>query len=94
MTPRPLHDPDYGILVQLVRELRVEQRVTQAELAERLGIAQSLVSKMERRERRLDVAELRRVCIALGVPLAFFIEQFEQALAGRKASIGEEGGGE
>lgn len=80
MVPRPLHDRDYGVLVQLLRDVRVERGLTQVELAERLGVDQSLVSKVERRERRLDVAELRRVCVALGVPLTDFVTRFERAL--------------
>lgn len=86
MVPRPLHDREYRVLVRLLRELRVEKGVTQVELAARLKIDQSLVSKVERRERRLDIAELRRVCVALGVPLAEFVERFERALAAKPAS--------
>ena len=81
MVPRPLHDREYAVLVQVLRDLRLERGVTQVELAERLKVDQSLVSKVERRERRLDVAELRRVCVALGVPLIDFVARFERALA-------------
>ncbi|MBK8980660.1 MAG: helix-turn-helix transcriptional regulator [Planctomycetes bacterium] len=67
-------------MVQLVRQLRQEAGITQAELAERLGVDQSLVSKVECKERRLDVAELRRVCHALGTTLVTFARRFERAL--------------
>lgn len=90
---RPLHDRDYDILVQLLRDIRVERGVTQVELAQRLGVDQSLVSKVERCERRLDVAELRRVCMVLGVPLNEFVARFERALAGLDAPArGGDGG--
>lgn len=81
MMPRPLHDDDYAKLVLLLRDVRKEAGVTQVDLARRLGIDQSLVSKVERQERRLDVAELRRVCIALGIPLSEFVARFEAAVA-------------
>lgn len=81
MVPYPLHDHDYSVFVQVLRDLRLEIGITQVELAERLQVDQSLISKVERRERRLDVAELRRVCVALGVPLTDFVLRFEQALA-------------
>lgn len=81
MVPYPLHDPEYSVFVQILRDLRLELGVTQVQLAERLHVDQSLVSKVERRERRLDVAELRRVCVALGVPLTDFVARFERALA-------------
>ncbi len=81
MVPYPLHDHEYSVFVQILRDLRLELGVTQVQLAERLHVDQSLVSKVERRERRLDVAELRRVCVALGVPLTDFVARFERALA-------------
>ncbi len=81
MVLRPLHDREYAVLVQVLRDLRLERGVTQVELADRLKVDQSLVSKVERRERRLDVAELRRVCVALGITLTDFVARFERALA-------------
>lgn len=83
MHPRPLHDDDYAVLVRLLRDIRREVGVTQVELAKRLKVDQSLVSKVERQERRIDVSELRLVCIALGVPLADFVSRFEAALIAR-----------
>src|SRR5260370_42528476 len=57
----------------LLRHLRSEARLTQAEVAERVGQPQSFVSKYESGERRLDVLELRAVCSAMGTSLADFI---------------------
>lgn len=51
------------------------------ELASKLGVDQSYVSKIERGERRIDVLELRRVCVALDADLADFIEAFEKNLS-------------
>lgn len=50
------------------------------QLAERLGTDQSYVSKYERGERRLDVVELRTICLALEIPLTEFLASFEQKL--------------
>lgn len=52
-------------LEQLVRA-RKAARVTQAQLAEKLGRPQSFVAKDEGRERRLDVAEYIAIARALG----------------------------
>ncbi|MGT2512285.1 helix-turn-helix domain-containing protein [Cupriavidus basilensis] len=41
--------------------------ITQADLAARLDVTQTFVSKCERGERRLDVKELRSWCMAIGV---------------------------
>jgi transcriptional regulator with XRE-family HTH domain len=75
---------EYGLFLALLREVRQRQGLTQVELAERLGETQSFVSKCERGERRLDVAQLRVFCQALGVPLVKFVAEFEQRLAVRK----------
>lgn len=48
--------------------MRKERGVTQGALGERLGNTQTFVSKVERGERRLDVAEFVDWCVALGVP--------------------------
>lgn len=80
MASRPLHDPDYAVAVKILCELRRESGITQAELARRLGVDQSLVSKIERRQRRIDIAELRRFCAALGSSLRIVVERFERSL--------------
>lgn len=64
----------------LLRQLRVEARLRQADLAERLGRPQSFVSKYESGERRLDLVELRDICSILGIPLAEFVQRFEEAI--------------
>lgn len=77
---RPLHTPDYEILISLLKQARKDAGLTQVELALRLNVDQSLVSKVERRERRLDVAELRVYCGALGIGLIEFVKLFDDAL--------------
>lgn len=77
MGQNPLHHPDYEVFAFLLRSVREDAGVTQVELADRLHMEQSTISKIERRERRVDVSELRRICIALGVPFVEFISRFE-----------------
>ena len=84
MNSNPLHHPDYAVFAVLLRSVREEADVTQVELADRLGIEQSTISKIERRERRVDVTELRRICIVLGVSLYGFISRLEYAMAERE----------
>ena len=51
----------------------MDSGLKQEELAKRLGVHQSFVSKVENGERRLDVLELRDLCEALGIGLSAFI---------------------
>jgi transcriptional regulator with XRE-family HTH domain len=60
---------EYQQLCTLLRQLRREAGLTQVEVAERLEVPQSFVSKYESGERRLDVIELRYVARALGTTL-------------------------
>ena len=40
------------------------------------------MSKYESGERRLDVLQLRQVCLALGIPINVFIERLESRIHG------------
>ncbi len=77
---KTLYQREYRILLDLLKEARLVQDVNQIDLAERLGMTQSMVSKCERGERRLDVIELRQWCHAIDVPFGLFVERFEGAL--------------
>ena len=75
---------EYAVLRSLLRTIRKEARVSQAELATRLGVPQSFVSKVESGERRIDIVELRRICVALESTLEHVIVLFERNLEGVK----------
>ena len=77
--PRSLHSADYQLFLRLLQEARRAAGLTQTQLAERLRSTQSFVSKCERGERRLDIAELRAWCKALKVPFATFASQLDKA---------------
>jgi transcriptional regulator with XRE-family HTH domain len=77
---RTIHSDDYRTLLALVRDVRESAGFTQAALAAHLERPQSWVSKVETGERRLDVAELRLVCDALGVDLIEVIREWEARL--------------
>ncbi len=76
-------------LLDVLKAVRSEAGLTQAELARRLGVPQSFVSKYENGERRLDLLEARKVCHALGTSLVDVAQRLEDALgektAGRKS---------
>lgn len=59
-TPRRpvLDDPRYGALIETLKKARKEAGLSQAQLAERLGITQSDVSRMENTGRIVDALEV------------------------------------
>lgn len=75
-----IHSSDHKRFCELVRCLREEKGVTQQALAQKLDVPQSFVSKVETGERRLDILELRSVCLALGIPLKRFVQLLEEEL--------------
>jgi DNA-binding XRE family transcriptional regulator len=78
--PKSIHTRQYRVFTQLLAQLRLDAHVTQAQLAAKLGIPQSRVSKIEIGERRLDVVELRVWCLALNASIEKFVVRFEQIL--------------
>ncbi len=78
---KTIHTREYRLLIQLLRQLRIQAGLRQKELADMLGKPQSYVSKYESGERRLDVVELRQICQALGMTLPEVIQRWEDWLA-------------
>lgn len=68
---------------ELLKELRLARDLTQAQVAERLGLPQSYVSKYETGERRLDFVETVFVCEALEIS----VQQFAVAFASRLPKV-------
>jgi len=71
---------EHRILVAMLREQREKALLTQAELAAKLKVSQSFVSKWERGDRRIDLVQLRHWCQATDVSLPRFATMFEQRL--------------
>jgi transcriptional regulator with XRE-family HTH domain len=63
-------------LAALLRQVRIEAKLTQEQIAESIGQTQSYVSKYENGEQRLDLIELESVCKAVGIPLTEFVRRY------------------
>ena len=72
---KSIYSEEYQQLCELLRVLRREAGLTQVEVAKRLDVPQSFVSKYESGERRLDVIELRHVAAAIGTTLDVVISR-------------------
>ena len=67
-------------LLELLKEIRIEAGLRQVDLAEKLHVPQSMISKYEVGERRVDLLELRDICAALGISLVEFVRELEKRL--------------
>lgn len=63
--PKTLHTPRQRRLQKLLAGARKARKLTQVDVAERLGRPQSFVAKYEGGERRLDIIEFVEVAEAL-----------------------------
>jgi transcriptional regulator with XRE-family HTH domain len=77
---KTLNKKEQKVLLEQLYRLRLSSGLRQSDLADRLNTPQSFISKIESGERRVDLIELRDICIALGSNLKEFINEFEKAL--------------
>jgi transcriptional regulator with XRE-family HTH domain len=77
---KTIHDSHYVRLIERIKVRRMALRLSQVSLAGRLGVTNRWVSKVERRDIRLDVMTFVRVCSALGVRASRLIQKVEEEL--------------
>lgn len=65
--------PEYGLFLKRLRAARERAGLTQVQVAARLKVHQSFVSKSESGERRVDVVELAAFARLYRRPLTFFL---------------------
>lgn len=82
MGEKPKRLSDQKIVEGLLKELRIKSGLRQVDVAEALCIKQSMVSKYEVGERRLDILEIRKLCEIFGITLGQFFEMLEERLGG------------
>ena len=76
----------HQVFLLLLRRTRQGKRLRQADLAMRIGQGQSMVSKIERGVRRLDIVELRAWLKALEVDFLSFMAELDQSLGSAPTS--------
>lgn len=75
---------DYILFLDFLKKTRQDVKITQNQIAKKLKLTQSQVSKVERGERRIDYIELRKWLHALGVPITDFVVGFEVFIKKKK----------
>ncbi|MFK0071896.1 helix-turn-helix domain-containing protein [Arthrobacter woluwensis] len=76
---KSIYSEEYQEFRELLKRLRKEAGIRQVDMAEKLGVPQSFVSKYESGERRLDVIETARIAKALGLDLSDVIRKLGAA---------------
>ena len=70
-----IHTGRYRSFLKQLRNARLATKLTQQQVAQRLKVPQSYVSKCESGERRVDVVELERFAQLYRKPLAYFLKK-------------------
>lgn len=68
-----IYPNDYRAVITALVRARKEKHITQMQLAEAMRVGQSVISKAERCERRLDIVELLHLCELLDVPITTLV---------------------
>ena len=71
--PDSLYKKEYQTVIKRLKDARVESGLKQEEVANKLGKPQSYVSKIERGERRVDIAEIKLFAKVYQKPIDYFI---------------------
>lgn len=77
---KTIYSRENRLLLKLLREVRTARGLTQADLAKRMKMRQTDVSKVETGVRRVDFVELRHWLIALDLDMSAFVDEFERQL--------------
>jgi transcriptional regulator with XRE-family HTH domain len=77
------YDISYLKLRRILKELREAKHLTQAQLARKLSVPQSFVSKYETGERRIDVIETVLICQALETSMTQLLSKLSKLPANK-----------
>ncbi|MCB0486154.1 MAG: helix-turn-helix transcriptional regulator [Flavobacteriaceae bacterium] len=71
--PDSIYKKEYQTVIKRLKEARIESGLKQEEVANKLGKPQSYVSKIERGERRVDIAEIKLFAKVYQKSIDYFI---------------------
>jgi len=69
-----IYTKEYKNVIQRLKEARLSAGLKQEDVAVKLGKPQSYVSKIERGERRVDIAEVKIFAVIYKKDISFFIK--------------------
>ena len=70
---KSVYSKDYKEIIDCLKQARIDAGLSQQAVADKLGKPQSYISKIESGERRLDVAEMKKLAEVYKKDISYFI---------------------
>ena len=70
---KTIYQDEYREIINKLKEARLQQKLTQKDVAKCLGVGQSFVSKIENGQYRLDIIQLQQFAKIYKKRLSFFL---------------------
>ena len=71
---KSIYSKDYKAIIEHLKTARLDASLSQQAVAVKLGKPQSYISKIESGERRLDVAEMKKLAAIYNKPADYFLK--------------------
>ena len=71
---KSIYHSDYKVFVRRLKKDREDARLTQVQVAEKLGSSQAYISKVESGQLRVDVIELKKFAKLYGRSTGYFLK--------------------
>lgn len=71
---RSVHTDEHHALVKYLKMARLDSKLTQIEVAEKLGYTQSYISKLEAGDAKIDALELKRFAKLYRKDIGYFLK--------------------
>lgn len=89
-TSKSIYTAEMRLLTARIKEMRLAAGMTQLELAQKLGkVSHTAVLKLEQGQVRVELLELRRICVICNVPFREFIDRVADDLERLEKQVSE-----
>ena len=94
LRPRSVHSDEYKLVAHLLLQARQKTKLTQRDVAVRLGKPPAYPHKVEHGEREINIVEMIDYCGALGIDFVAFAVEVAQAVKELRQQVNDSSSGD